>query len=201
MQARIRGLVRAGVAVVVLAAAGGAYAQLVPKEEVRGMFAELIKFPEELATYYVDTWSRWWSVTEGIPQGWRYEGEERDGKPHGRGALVASLDKGREFRFEGEFRDGKAHGRGDFEFTSDLRGASRVEGEYRDGKPHGLFVITTQSDYTEIEYRDGKRHGPFVLTERGHSIEGAFRDGKAHGRFLMVGAGDNEGARIDLPVA
>ena len=38
MQARIRGLVRAGVAVVVLAAAGGANAQLIPKEKVRDMF-------------------------------------------------------------------------------------------------------------------------------------------------------------------
>ena len=163
MQARIRGLVRAGVAVVVLAAAGGANAQLVPKEEVREEFVKATEPPVSLfAVGRVSKWIGLWTEDmEGIPEGMRYEGEERDGKPHGRGVLV--------------FDDG-----------------GRFEGEYRDGRPHGYFVLTTTLGergrlYAEAELRgDGKKHGHFVITYPGRSYEGGFRDGKRHGHFLVV---------------
>ena len=161
MQARIRGLVRASVAVVVLAAAGGANAQL-DKKEIRSMFAKGVG----VALYPTEDLVKWhkWRFeveedgAEGIPEGWRYEGEERDGKPDGRGVLVVDGDDG-----------------------------ARFEGEFRDGEPDGLFVMTdSDGSYAEIEYRDGKMHGDLIITSGNMSLEGGFRDGKVlHGLFVL----------------
>ena len=160
MQARIRGLVRASVAVVVLATAGGANAQLVPKEEVRAMFKDSVGIALG-STGGFFKWIKWrWSEdrAEGIPEGWRYEGEERDGKPHGRGVLVVDGDDG-----------------------------TRFEGEFRDGEPDGLFVMTdSDGSYAEFEHRDGKLHGDLILTSGNMSIEGGFRDEAIHGLYVLV---------------
>ena len=170
MQARIRGLVRASVAVVVLAATSGAYAQLFPKEKVRDLFMELTGAPVILNTFFDDRWFGLWSdVTEGIPEGWRYEGEERDGK------MVYSVDEVPKARFEGEYRDGKPHG--PFVVTGD---SAYMEIEYRDGKLHGPFVLTGGFS-AEGAFRDGKRHGRFLVVGEtdggGTRIEGELRDG------------------------
>ena len=160
MQARIRGLVRASVAVVVLAAAGEAYAQL-DKKEIRSTFAGMVG-AALVSTGEFSKWLKWRleveeDGAEGIPEGWRYEGEERDGKPHGRGVLVVDGDDG-----------------------------ARFEGEFRDGEPDGLFVMTdSDGSYAEFEYRDGKMHGDLIVTSGNTSIEGGFRDGKIHGLFVL----------------
>ena len=180
MQARIWGLVWASVAVAVLVAPGGANAQLFDKKQVRDTFAGMV---ENMMGQVIQPFSGISSAItkeckEGISDGSRYEGELRDGKPHG--PFVMTGPDGE--RLEGECRDGKLHG----PLVSTLPDGSSFEGEYRDGKQHGLFVFSTAvGTYTESEYRDGKLHGPFVTTEGGISIEGEYRDGKLHGYFLM----------------
>ncbi len=57
--------------------------------------------------------------------GGKYEGEFKDGKKHGQGALT--FPDGR--RFEGEFKDGKKHGQG----ALTLPDGEKYEGEWKDG--------------------------------------------------------------------
>ncbi len=104
-------------------------------------------------------------------QGGRYEGGVRNGKPHGRGALVYD-QYGRITRLEGEWKDGELHGKMTFrddgpEYTR------RGEMMYRNGKLHGLSMEIYESktpdgrkfsERQEIEYRDGEIHGRFVAT-------------------------------------
>ena len=42
-----------------------------------------------------------------------YEGEVKDGKPHGRGKLILTTEHG-DGTYEGDFKDGLQHGRGKF---------------------------------------------------------------------------------------
>ena len=111
----------------------------------------------------------------GIWNGRRYDGEYRDGKRHGHGALTLAGGH----RYEGEWRDDKLHGYG---ITTWVDG-ERYEGEYRDGKKHGHGTQTWPSGAGyEGEFRDGSR------TDRERTLgptpryDGDHRDGKPHGR-------------------
>ena len=66
-----------------------------------------------------------------LPDGKRFEGELRDGLPHGAG-IVTSPDG---TRYEGEFREGKMHGQGVVSHPDGIRYA----GEFRDGEPMGFL--------------------------------------------------------------
>ena len=112
--------------------------------------------PDEMVTWSGRCYARGPAVGFGVLE-WRhadkvsrYEGEYRDGKPHGRGSYTASDGN----RYEGEYRDGRRYGRGVFTFAN----GGRYEGEYRDGKPNGLGTLS----------RDG-------ATYSGTWIDGCFR--------------------------
>ena len=141
-----------------------------------------------------------------FPDGRRYEGELRDGKPHGRGVMTWP---GFGDRYEGEFREGKMHGRGvmtgrsmfegwktgapDFRFEGEFRdgmlhkgimdlGATRYEGEFSAGRWHGQGVMTFESLRYEGGFRGGMYHGQGVYTDlSGARYEGEWRDGDFHG--------------------
>ena len=77
-----------------------------------------------------------------------YEGDFRDGKPHGHGTYTYSNGN----RYEGDFRDGKPHGHGTYT-SADGR---RYEGEWRDSKPHGHGIYTTAAGRRyEGEWQEG----------------------------------------------
>jgi S1-C subfamily serine protease len=132
------------------------------------------------------------------PDGSRYEGEHRDGKPHGRGIYTWASGA----RYEGDFQNDKLHGRGIYtspngiryegEFRDDRRNGrgifawangDRYEGEFKDDKAHGRGIFTwANGDRYEGELRDGRRHGRGINTSsNGSRYEGEYQDGKAHG--------------------
>ena len=62
-----------------------------------------------------------------------YEGERRDGQPHGQGTM-AFPDGG---RYVGEWRNGERHGKGTMTFPD----GARYEGDWENGKPHGQGTL------------------------------------------------------------
>jgi hypothetical protein len=61
------------------------------------------------------------------PNGARYEGEFKDGKPNGQGVKTWSDGA----RYEGEHKDGEPNGQGVKTWSDGVR----YEGEWKDGKP------------------------------------------------------------------
>lgn len=64
----------------------------------------------------------------------RYEGELREGKPHGKGILTFADGR----RYEGEFHQGQFHGKGILVFPDQ----TRYEGEFRHGRRSGQGLMT-----------------------------------------------------------
>ncbi len=86
-----------------------------------------------------------------------YEGEMKNGKPHGKGINTDS--KGN--RYEGDFVDGKPHGKG---INTNSKG-NRYEGDFVDGKPHGKGIHTdSKGNRYEGDFVDGKPHGKGIHT-------------------------------------
>jgi hypothetical protein len=109
------------------------------------------------------------------PNGSIYEGEFKEGKPHGHGKVTSTDGRA----FEGEYQDGKPHGHGK---TTSTDGRA-FEGEYRNGKPHGHGKTTSpDGKIFEGEYQDGKAHGcgKMILPD-GRIIEGEYKEGKLNG--------------------
>ena len=111
-----------------------------------------------------------------------YEGECRNGKRHGRGALLRANGQ----TYEGEWRADKMHGQGtctdpEAEHSGTVY-SHRYKGGWREEKWHGLGV-RTQSIMYNVEDR------PFVTH---HRFEGEFREGKLHGKGT-AGKGDTFG--------
>lgn len=107
-----------------------------------------------------------------FPDGSHYEGESREGEPHGEGTLVwpdgarytGVFQQGRRTgygvfswpsgnRFEGEFLDGKRHGRGTFTWAS----GARYTGAYRMGEKHGTGVFQDANKTVEVCYKEPER--------------------------------------------
>ena len=139
---------------------------------------------------------------------WCYEGEFRNGKPHGRGVVTFRGDRHRRaIRLEGSFRNGKLHGQGVMTFPVGLTPApyvdrdrpskreGRYEGEFRNELPHGQGVMTfTHGERREGGFRNGKLHGQGVITggvRRGYRREGEFRNGKLHGWGIEEGCSED----------
>ena len=113
------------------------------------------------------------------PDGPLYEGETRDGQPHGRGTLFWS--EGCK-RYEGEWQNGRRHGRGSA-FLSD--GFKVYEGEWRDNLKHGRGTYTwPDGDRHEGEWQAGRYHGQGTLYRPDGTVtyEGEWRDGARNGR-------------------
>ena len=160
MRARIRDLVVTGVAVTMLTAAGAVEAEHQPSEFERssrcdsGFGIDLMGDEgSELANLRRSIGCEFDGVTMVCPSG-MYEGEFRDGIPHGQGRMVWLTSIGG--RYEGEFSKGRFHGQGMRTWPN----GDRYEGGFCDGAFHGEGVFTTRNRV--YIYRGEWRYGKFV---------------------------------------
>lgn len=137
--------------------------------------------------------------------GGRYQGELRNGRPHGRGTFVA--DDGSIYR--GEFVDGRFHGQGRQEFpdgrvvegrwandraesaTLTYRDGRRYAGEIARGLPSGAGTLTLADGTRQIgRFRDGALHGSGLQVARdGGAYSGPFVNGQPNGEGLCSRGG------------
>ena len=125
----------------------------------------------------------------------RYEGEVRNGKPHGQGTVTWDDST----RYEGEWRNGNRHGQGTFTWkgTGEYAGREgRYEGGWRNDKHHGHGVkVWPNGDRYEGDFVNGKSHGDGLwIAADGEYYLGQFRNGKRHGRGASFQIG---GTRYD----
>ena len=136
-----------------------------------------------------------------MDNGDKYEGETKNGKPHGKGVLINSdgekyegefkngkeNGKGtvtsKEGKIEGEFKNGKLNGKG----TSTLEGI-KYEGEFKNDKMHGQGTLIYEDGEKYVgEYKNNKRHGKGIFTfANGAKYKGEFKDGKRHGKGTLT---------------
>lgn len=89
-----------------------------------------------------------------------YDGDVRDGRPHGKGRLALRSGE----TMEGDFAGGVLNGQG---VWIDAQG-NRYEGAFRDGLPHGTATERRISgEIYQGGFRNGKRHGAGLLTLSG----------------------------------
>jgi hypothetical protein len=81
------------------------------------------------------------------PGGYRYEGEIKNGEPHGRGIMSRE-----NLRLEGEFKEGLPHG-----YMVATKENYRIEGNFTDGFPDGHVVEIIDGVRWEGEYLNGKK--------------------------------------------
>ena len=113
----------------------------------------------------------------------KYEGQVRDGKPHGRGKMTYR-DGG---FYSGEWQDGERHGTGTQTYSSGSERGS-YEGMWKDDKEdgHGVIVLKNGEKY-EGSMSNGVRAGKGLLTFppndwlRRVSLNGDWKDDKATG--------------------
>jgi len=106
----------------------------------------------------------------------RYQGEFRNGRRHGKGTYVwANGDA-----YEGEFADDKPHGAGMYRFAS----GDRYEGEVNGGVIAGRGVyVSAQGDQFEGTFVDGKPEGLGIYRfANGDRYEGQVAAGKPQGK-------------------
>ncbi|KAJ8257695.1 hypothetical protein GJAV_G00188700 [Gymnothorax javanicus] len=110
----------------------------------------------------------------------RYEGEWKTGKKHGRGKLFM---KDGSF-YEGEFVNGEIEGNG-LRFWA--RSGDSYSGQFKSGELHGFGVMQYASgEKFEGEYCYGLREGHgFLLDKEGNTYEGSFHEDKKHGEGVM----------------
>ena len=106
-----------------------------------------------------------------FPDGYRYEGEWRDGNRHGTG--TASWPDGTEYT--GTFVNGERHGEGAIVTPSGFR----YEGEWVNGEMSGRGVATyANGDVYEGEFEDGKRSGTGTMRyASGEEASGNWQNG------------------------
>ena len=104
-----------------------------------------------------------------------FEGDYKDGRPHGRGVVVFANGG----RYEGDFKDGKPHGRGVLEVAS----GRRYEGDFRAGLMHGRGVVVFANGLRyEGDFKDNEPHGSGVIVfANGDKCDGIWRKGKLLG--------------------
>ncbi len=117
-----------------------------------------------------------------------YQGEAREGVPHGYGVLT-KLNRS---RYEGEFVDGKLHGYG----TLKISYVVDYEGQLQKGCFHGYGVSKhfDGSSY-EGEFREDLFHGfGELVCFDGERFRGHFVEGVPHGRGISI---DSKGNLLD----
>ena len=134
-----------------------------------------------------------------------YEGETKDGQPHGQGTLT--LDDGTKYvgewkngeehgqgtlifsdgdKYVGEWKGGQRHGQGTFLFAD----GDKYVGEFKDDHFHGegTYSFASVGEYIG-EWKDGERHGKGTLTlDDGGEYVGEFKDGNFHGAGKITGS-------------
>jgi len=109
-----------------------------------------------------------------------FEGQWKDGRPHGQGVLI----KANGDHYAGQYKDGKKHGQGVYTYAS----GTRYEGQWKDGKKHGQGVYTgANGDRYEGQVKNDKPHSQGVYTyANGDRYEGPWKDGKPHGQGVFI---------------
>ncbi len=96
-------------------------------------------------------------VTWTYDDGGRYEGEARNGVPHGRGSLTWPDGE----RYEGEWRNDRMHGWGTYTWAD----GERYEGEWQGDMMHGSGTYTWPDGRRfEGEWYDDEKHGWGIFT-------------------------------------
>jgi len=89
--------------------------------------------------------------TDTYSNGDTYDGEWKDGKPHGQG-IKDFFESGAQYN--GEWKDGKYHGQGTYTFSN----CDQYDGEWKDGKQHGHGIYTfSNGSQIDGEWKDGQR--------------------------------------------
>jgi hypothetical protein len=102
--------------------------------------------------------------TNALPDGVRYIGEMKDGKPNGRGMLTWPVG----CKYVGEFRDGKENGHG----TYTCPDGRKYVGEFKDDKPNGQETATYPDGRKYVgQFRDGKMDGSGKMTYPNGKVE------------------------------
>lgn len=87
------------------------------------------------------------------PNGGTYEGEVKNGQPHGQGSLLfLNGDK-----YVGEFKNGTPEGQGTFFFKN----GDKYTGGYKNGDMHGEGIIELSDGITKMICKDGQIIGKF----------------------------------------
>lgn len=107
-----------------------------------------------------------------------YEGEKKDGVPHGYGVQIHSST---EMMYEGKWKAGRPHGWG---VISDKSHRIVYAGEFMDGQFHGNGTYFNKNgDIYSGDWKENSCHGKGTYTDaRGSKYVGQWRDNKRHGR-------------------
>jgi hypothetical protein len=118
--------------------------------------------------------------TKNYPNGAKYVGELKDGKPNGYGTFTLSSG----WRTTGEFKDGLACGQG----TLTVPGGLTYVGEFQDGKPNGQGTETWVDGRKFVgQYKDGRINGQGTRTwPDGRKYVGEFRNWQMDGQGKMT---------------
>ena len=105
-----------------------------------------------------------------------YEGEMKDGKPHGRGIYIWSSGN----VYEGEWKEGDRDGKG----TLNLTDGSFYEGEWKDNFMQGQGTKTWPNGQKyEGEWKEGEYYGQGTHTwSNGNVYEGEWKEGEKDGQ-------------------
>lgn len=117
------------------------------------------------------------SISVSKPDGTKYVGEIRNGKPDGRGTLTGP--KG--FKYVGEFRDGQPYGRANVDFMTE--DGKRYTGEVFNAKPDGRGTLSDPSSGFRLEgtFSNGELNGPFVAETKDGVFSGEASNGAMNG--------------------
>jgi hypothetical protein len=109
-----------------------------------------------------------------------YEGEIRNGKPHGRGIFVYANDD----RYEGQVSNGQPSGRGIFLFANN----TRYEGTIINGEPNGTGTFTFENgNRYQGRVLNGQPHGKGTFTfANGQRYTGGFYLGQVKGKGILI---------------
>ena len=127
------------------------------------------------------------------PDGSRYLGQMKDGKPHGRGELWGSDGR---IDYKGDWFDGYRDGRG---VGYGIHGELLYDGNWMGGMRHGIGILYDSFGHHIGQFQFDKKHGKGTIlfydreeTEQPpaeiecHRIYGWWRDGQMHGNFTGV---------------
>lgn len=123
--------------------------------------------------------------------GEQYQGEIKEGKPHGKGAWTLpkkpmhAWTSPERTRYVGEFRNGKEEGWGTYTWSD----GQKYEGEFKNGEfhGHGTWEGSAGEGKYEGEFREGKFHGQGTFTKPdGRKYVGMFKDDKMDGKGILT---------------
>ncbi len=118
-------------------------------------------------------------VIAGCEQDHTYQGEMKNGRPHGTGTLIYQGGA----VYEGEFNMGKRCGWGVWEHPN----GTSYEGQWQDDLYHGYGILTIPNNLSyEGHFKAGLKHGQGIQTwADGRRYQGQWKEGRRHGAGTM----------------